>query len=158
MTPTVFIAFLGLVLDLALAQAPTTLIAQNLPACAQTCPILLQAQGGCVPPAAAVTNQGQYQSCFCQSAFLTPLYQPTSTLCPVCSTQDMATIQTWFQGLCKQGAPVVPQSSSSTPPTPTTTSSTLPSSSTGALVGVTESQTPNGPQPGWYGVFQTSFV
>lgn len=77
------------------------LIANTLPTCGQQCPILLQAQAGCVPPAAPVTNPNIYQSCFCQSDFLKPLYVAGSTtVCPACSPQDMGTIENWYQTLC----------------------------------------------------------
>lgn len=47
------------------AQAPAqaTLISNTLPACAQSCPTLIQAQSACVPPplgAAAVTDQRMF--------------------------------------------------------------------------------------------------
>lgn len=144
---TIAIALFALLLDVTLAQ---TLISQTLPACGQQCPVFLQAQGGCIPPAAPVTNQGIYQSCFCQSTFLQPLYGGPTPLCPTCSTADMATVQNWFQGLCKQGAPVAGQQ-----PAPTTTTSS--SSSTSATQAATSgaglmgaNETPSGPQPSWY--------
>ena len=137
-----------------------TVISNTLPTCGQQCPVLLQAQGGCVPPAAPVTNQGIYQSCFCQSTFLQPLYGGPTPLCPTCSTGDMTTVQNWFQGLCKAGAPVVggqqPTSTTSTPPS---TTSTIPASTSATgLIGVNESAIPGGQQPGWYETFQSARV
>jgi hypothetical protein len=96
---------LSFLVSRSLAQA---LISNSLPACGQQCPTLLQAQGGCVPPAAPVTNPNIYQSCFCQSAFLTPLFTGATSLCPACSPAEMGTIESWFQESCavpNQGPP-----------------------------------------------------
>lgn len=77
------------------------LISNALPTCGQQCAILLQAQAACVPPAAPVTDQNIYQSCFCQSAFLTPLITGGSTyICPGCSPAEIGTIETWYQKSC----------------------------------------------------------
>ena len=95
------------VLPASFAQQPVTLIASSLPACAQSCAILLQAQQACVPQpngAAAVSNQATYTSCFCQSAYLTPLNGPSAqSVCPACQSNDQTTLQSWFQGFCKTG-------------------------------------------------------
>ena len=142
------IVLFTLLIDLTSAQ---TLISPTLPSCGQQCPVLLQAQGGCVPPAAPVTNQGIYQSCFCQSAFLQPLHGGPTPLCPTCSTQDMATVQTWFQGLCKQGAPVQQPGPTSTVTSSSSSTSAAPAATSSAgLTGVNESATPSGPTRGWY--------
>lgn len=98
-----------------------TLISPTLPACAQQCATLLQAQAGCVPPAALVSDQSTYQSCFCQSAFLTPLAANPSTICPACSPVDLTTLQTWFTGFCTTGAQLPTSTTSSTSSSPTTT-------------------------------------
>ena len=143
------IALFVLLIDVTSAQ---TVIANTLPTCGQQCPILLQAQGGCVPPAAPVTNQGIYQSCFCQSTFLQPLYGGPTPLCPSCSTGDMATVQNWFQGLCKAGAPVVggQQPTSTTSKPPSTTSTTPAATSSAGLTGANESPVSSSSQGTWY--------
>lgn len=149
MFPILAIALFALLADVTFAQ---TLISPTLPACAQQCPVLIQAQGGCVPPAAPVTNQGIYQSCFCQSAFLQPLYGGPTPLCPSCPPADMTTIQNWFQGQCKAGAPQGGQQPAPTTTTSSTSTSATPAAtSTAGLTGVNESAIPSGPQPGWYG-------
>lgn len=52
-----------------------------------------------------MSNDATYQSCFCQSALLTPLDQgPGAQLCTQCSPQDMQAIQTWYQSFCRAGA------------------------------------------------------
>lgn len=96
--------------------AAQTIIPPTIPVCAQTCPILLDAQRGCVPPAAPVKDQGTYQSCFCLSAFLTQLPSSPSDVCPTCSSGDQGLLQSWFSDFCKQGSPVTSVSA----PTPTT--------------------------------------
>ena len=90
---------LGFSISSTLAQ--TTLIPNSLPKCGQECPLLVTAQNNCVPPAAPVTNPTIYQSCFCLSDFLKPLYAGGSTtVCPACPQQDMGTIENWYQTLC----------------------------------------------------------
>lgn len=77
------------------------LISNSLPACGQSCEILIKAQAACVPPAAPVSDPTIYQSCFCQSAFLTTLLTGgPNSLCPACSPAEMGTIETWFQASC----------------------------------------------------------
>ena len=91
------------------AVSQTVLDASALPPCALQCPLLITANSGCVPPAAVVTNQGTYQSCFCQSAFLTTLYSSAIGLCDgVCQAGDTAKIQQWYIGLCRNGQVVTP--------------------------------------------------
>lgn len=108
-----FVSALALCFSLTAAQ---TIISPTIPLCAQQCAILLDAQRGCVPPAALVTNQGMYQSCFCLSALLTQLPSSPSVVCPACSSTDQGLLQSWFSDLCKQGPPVTPASA----PVPTT--------------------------------------
>lgn len=89
-----------------LTAAQTTLIPSTIPICAQTCIILLDAQRGCVPPAAPVEDPGIYQSCFCLSALLTQLPSSPSAVCPACPSDDLVKLQSWFGDLCKQGSSV----------------------------------------------------
>lgn len=103
----------ALVFSLTAAQ---TIIPATIPICAQTCPILLDAQRGCVPPAAPVEDPAIYQSCFCLSALLTQLPSSPAAVCPGCPAGDLVLLQSWFGDLCKPGAPVNPVSA----PTPTT--------------------------------------
>ena len=88
----------------------------NLPACAQQCNVLVNAQQSCA------SNQAAYQSCFCQSALLSTLYtsQPVP-LCAQCSTTDMAAIQSWYKGTCQQGGPPAANNQATNAPTTTTT-------------------------------------
>lgn len=87
-------------------SAAQTIIPPSIPYCAQICPILLDAQRGCVPPAAPVEDQRIYQSCFCLSALLTQLPSSPSAVCSACPSEDQVLLQSWFSDLCKQGSSV----------------------------------------------------
>ena len=104
-----------------------SLIPTTLPACAQSCDVLQKAATGCIPPAAPVTNQNTYQSCFCQSALLSSLQTSSGNLCPSqCSDTDYTTIDTWYKSVC-------PSNNAATPPVVTLTTtlmtSTVPATS-----------------------------
>ena len=113
-----------------------TLLASNLPSCAAQCDVLTNAQGSCTPPLAPVTSDQIYESCFCQSALLTPLYSSAAVqgVCPKCSPTDMSTIQKWYQGVCPNSGKSAPNfgnlatgpttSTSATTPGPTTSTAT----------------------------------
>ncbi|KAK4996812.1 hypothetical protein LTR66_003660, partial [Elasticomyces elasticus] len=79
--------------------------ANALPACAQQCSLLQQAQAVCVPPAAPATNQAAYESCFCQSAYLRTLYTTPNGVCDAfCTAQsDLVQIQQWYIRSCNAG-------------------------------------------------------
>jgi hypothetical protein len=90
------------------ATAQTIIDFGALPACAQPCTILQQAQALCVPPAAPATDQSIYKICFCQSAYLQPLYSTPNGVCDAfCSQPDLAAIQGWFLGFCRAPNPPV---------------------------------------------------
>jgi hypothetical protein len=86
-------------LVLATSILAQSIIPSNQPACAQTCPVLVQAQQACAPD---VGNSAQYQSCFCQSAYLTSIKSnPQNNICaPQCSASDFSSIASWFNGVC----------------------------------------------------------
>jgi hypothetical protein len=94
------LAFLTLLLVqlLLLSPARSQLLGNNLPACAKSCAILEQAQGSCE------SNPSAAQSCFCQSALLTPIKNSNSNLCaPACSDADWGTIASWYKSTCANG-------------------------------------------------------
>jgi hypothetical protein len=102
------LAFITLLLVqlLLLSPARSQLISSSLPACAKSCAILEQAQGSCE------SNPSAAQSCFCQSALLTPIKSSNDNLCaPACSDTDWGTIASWYKSTCANGG---------TNPTPTT--------------------------------------
>lgn len=105
-------------------QTQTLIPSTGLPTCAATCAQLQNAQTGCTPAGGApVSNDATYQSCFCQSALLTALHQgPGAQLCTQCSSTDMQSIQTWYQGFCSnKGATNGVQSGGASSPAATNT-------------------------------------
>lgn len=85
----------------AAAQQLLTYGSGALPTCAEQCTILDTAQTGCVPPAAPVTDQATYISCFCQSGYISSLSTDASQYCgSVCSGDDLTAIQTWYSSFC----------------------------------------------------------
>jgi hypothetical protein len=131
-------------LFLLLASAAVSAVAQTvidytkLPECAHTCAILDQAEKNCVPPAAPVTEQGIYQSCFCLSALLTPLKTSGSLCQQACTSQDDATkISQYYIALCNGPVvqPAAPSTSTSTTATATATTSTATGTATAGAAG-----------------------
>lgn len=108
------------------------IIPANLPACALECTTLQNAQTGCIPPAAPITNTGTYQNCFCQSALLTSLKSaPSTNICSTwCDAADWASIDTWYVGLCGT-------ESDTTAATATTLTTSTTAASTGTGTGTT---------------------
>ena len=81
----------------------TSLLPNTLPACAATCPLVIQAQAACGPTVA--TGQDALKSCFCQSAYLAPIYAANTNICaPQCADADFSSISTWFKGFCAAGS------------------------------------------------------
>ncbi|TID27248.1 integral membrane protein [Venturia nashicola] len=93
------------------AQVGQILDKSKLPSCAFNCALLNSAQTLCVPPIAPTADAGTYQTCFCNSNYLTTFKSGGTT--GVCdaectSASDKTQIQKWFVGLCNGGAVVVP--------------------------------------------------
>ena len=75
-----------------------------LPACAGACPSLTDAQTNCIPPAVPAADQTAYESCFCQSAFLQPLFTSPNGVCDAfCAQPELDRIWGWFTDLCQNG-------------------------------------------------------
>lgn len=150
-----------LLTSLTSAQQPT-LLPSTLPACARTCPVLIQAQTGCVPPAAPVTDAGTYQSCFCQSGYLAPLKASSANICaPQCPDGDFATINTWYKGFCAPGAAAAqPTTIATLYPSTTTSKVAKPSATTSAasapVLGVNQGNTSSTDGKAWC-AFSPSF-
>lgn len=137
-----------------------------LPSCANTCTALYNAQTACVPPAAPATNQASYTGCFCQSAYLAPLYRSAAGVCDqACGGADLTQIQRWYAGLCGRpaGAGVVAASGSSASAGATATTSSAGPKGTGVAgakgtstpSAVVQSNAGNGSQGDWYVCFDT---
>lgn len=93
MLTTTLLAFLSA--SLASAQ----LLAQGLPACAQSCTLLNQAATACSGLQSA--NQATWL-CFCQSGYLTTLYQSPNNICDAFCTDpaENQKVMTWYQSNC----------------------------------------------------------
>lgn len=115
-----------------LVHAQTVINYDALPSCARNCVALKTAQDGCVPPAAQVTNQQTYVSCFCQSDFLKEFYSGSSSACSSACTSpaDSTAVQEWYVNFCRTGQDGVTSSATSGSPTATGTTSASTSSGT----------------------------
>ena len=84
---------------LSASLACAQLLAQGLPACAQTCQLLNQAAQACGGQQAA--NQAIW-SCFCQSGYLKSLYTTPNGICDQYCTDPAQNqqVMTWYQGNC----------------------------------------------------------
>jgi hypothetical protein len=92
----------------------------SFPACALSCSQLIQAQNSCIPPAAPVTDQYFYDSCFCQSPLLSQLHtSPDGTCDAYCTVEsDRQLLESWYNSFCAS-------QTASTTPTPGATSSAV---------------------------------
>jgi hypothetical protein len=122
-----------------------TAASNDFPACALNCQLLLSAQGGCVPPAAPVTDQAVYVSCFCQSTLISALHtSPDGTCDSYCSVEsDRQELMAWYNNLCAAGGAATVVSSTSAVSGPQTTivyiTSTTAPTSTSAPTGSSSS-------------------
>lgn len=84
---------------LSASLASAQLLAQGLPTCAQSCTLLNQAAQACGGTASA--NQAIW-ACFCQSGYLTSLYDSPSGICDAFCTDPSQNqqVMSWYQGNC----------------------------------------------------------
>lgn len=81
-----------------------TIIPSTLPACAQSCPNLLQGQTACTAPPNPPPGGTYGIQCFCGFAPLASLKADApAQLCVTCSPTDNAAIQSWYKGACGLG-------------------------------------------------------
>jgi hypothetical protein len=125
-------------------QLLPTAASSTFPACALQCTTLQQAQTGCVPPAAPVTDQAIYVSCFCQSALLTTLHTSADSVCNTqcTSTSDRQLLTTWYQNYCSSGG------KDGGEPTTTTTAAAAPATAKSTTSTATANLYPA--PPSWY--------
>ncbi|KAI1434602.1 hypothetical protein GGR50DRAFT_393656 [Xylaria sp. CBS 124048] len=94
----------------------------TLPACAEKCGHLFDANGACVPPVNPATDEKSWDSCFCANSLLQPLKTsplvagPNDVCMGNCDAPGLSSIQNWFTSLCNDVA-------ASTTGTPSPTSS-----------------------------------
>ncbi|KAF4552417.1 Hypothetical protein D9617_10g073980 [Elsinoe fawcettii] len=140
-----------------LAQQLLSFGPNALPACAQACQYLQQAQAACVPPAAPATGQETYLTCFCQSAYLVNLRSDATQLCGnVCQGSDLPLISQWYTITCAAGSnqqtPQQPATTTSTPTAagPTTTSTSTAAGSTATPISQNGSSSANRQNQSWW--------
>lgn len=136
-------------LPVARAQIYLLIPPTGLPGCAQTCPLLVQAQTGCVPPAAPVTDQSNYLSCFCQSGYLSGLRSGTANVCaPQCTDAEFAAIAAWYKTDCGLGGRPNPNADPTTTTTaqPADTATVAPA---GAVTNAANSLNSSSSDPNW---------
>ncbi|KAH8675958.1 hypothetical protein BX600DRAFT_190692 [Xylariales sp. PMI_506] len=88
-----------------MANTPITTVVPftALPSCATLCGPLYDANGACVPPAAATADANTYDECFCQYGALQPFESTTAGVCDSACTADtggLSSIQSWFVSFC----------------------------------------------------------
>jgi len=139
---------LALFAPLTSAQIGVILDPSKLPACALTCPILIQSQQICTPP---IVNgdQGTYQTCFCNTAALAPFRagQTTGVCDGICNAGELTQTQQWFHNLCSGGVAVIPNGGATAAANAPTTTTTAGSTATGGLSNASTLQ--NGKGPSW---------
>ena len=151
--------FFSLLTPIISAQT-VSLLASNLPSCANSCTVLTQAESSCTPPLAPVTSNQIYESCFCQSALLTSLFSNAAVqgVCPSCSAADMLTIQKWYQGVCPDAGKGAPNfgdlatgptsSTTAATPGPTTSTATTAPHASATTTNQQDSNSSTNPTPG----------
>ncbi|CAK7199288.1 hypothetical protein SEUCBS139899_001963 [Sporothrix eucalyptigena] len=116
----------------------TTLVPfASLPACATNCGHLYDANGACVPPAAATGDTAQYASCFCNDAQVAPFSTGTAGVCDDACTTDsggLESIHVWFSSYCsvEQKAVATATTTGTTGTSTATSTSTSGSDSSGS--------------------------
>ncbi|ETS87013.1 hypothetical protein PFICI_00841 [Pestalotiopsis fici W106-1] len=98
---------------------PTTTVVpfSALPSCAVSCGPLYDANGACVPPAAATANAVVYDQCFCSYSALQAFSSTTAGVCDAACTGEadgLSSIQSWFTSFCASAATATDSSSTST--------------------------------------------
>jgi hypothetical protein len=128
LTRLLFAAIIFTAITTAQTILPSTASA-SFPACALSCSQLIQAQSGCIPPVAPVTDQYFYDTCFCQSPLLSQLHtSPDGTCDAYCTVEsDRQLLQSWYNGFCASqtastAQTLSPTSSAIAPPVSTITS------------------------------------
>ncbi|GAM86323.1 hypothetical protein ANO11243_043370 [Dothideomycetidae sp. 11243] len=113
-----------------------------LPACAEQCQLLTEAQTACVPPAAPVTDQATYLSCFCQSGYLTTLKTDATNVCgTVCQGTDLTQISIWYSSVCAADAPAAAAAPATTTTTQAAAGAGVATQTTTASASTSSSQT-----------------
>ncbi|KIH90925.1 hypothetical protein SPBR_00931 [Sporothrix brasiliensis 5110] len=113
----------------------TTLVPfASLPTCATQCYHLYDANGACVPPAAANGDAAQYASCFCNNALISAFSTGTAGVCDSACTAaadagGLESIHNWFSSYCSVEQKNVATNTASTTSSTSTATSTKSASS-----------------------------
>lgn len=108
------------------ALVETTIIPfATLPACAQQCGPLYDANGACVPPAAPTASPSNYAACFCGNAKVSPFSVGVQGVCGpgVCADNpaNLESIRNWFTNYCKDPSTLNAGNANGSPANPTST-------------------------------------
>lgn len=97
----------------------------SLPSCATKCGPLYDANGACVPPVVAVSNEETYDTCFCNYNKLQPFLTGTSNVCDTagCDSSGITSIRNWFTSFCNGKAAAATTSTASSSSTGTSNNS-----------------------------------
>lgn len=131
------------------------IIPSNLPACAQSCANLLQAQTACTAPPNPPPGGTYGIQCFCGFAPLAPLgANAPQQLCVACSASDNAAIQSWYKDACGLSGGSANGQNGQTPTTSTpssisSTQATSTSTGQGSTVQGHPANAPNVAQKDW---------
>ena len=97
----------------------------TLPACAQQCGPLYDANGACVPPAAPTASPSNYAACFCGNAKVSPFSVGVQGVCGpgVCADNpaNLESIRNWFTNYCKDPSTLNAGNANGSPANPTST-------------------------------------
>ena len=119
-TTTIFAALLSYPLrTYSQGTIPNGLIVpfSTLPACANKCGPLFDAQGACTPPAIASTDQ----NCFCSYTTLQGLYSSAVDICNGnCDAASLQSVQQWFTSYCPKKGSAGTTTAQGSSPTDTT--------------------------------------
>lgn len=147
--PALLAAIIPSILSQSTGQA---IIPSTLPACAQSCANLLQAQTACAAPPNPPPGGTYGIQCFCGFGPLLILKADApQQLCAACSPSDNAAIQSWYKGACGVPGGSGQNGQSITATTPTSTPSTSASTPTGqgATASGNPANAPNVTQGNW---------
>lgn len=148
--------FLTFLIPRAFSQSTgQAIIPSTLPACAQQCANLLQAQTACTAPPNPPPGGTYGLPCFCGFAPLANLKADApANICATCSTDDNAAIQSWYKGACSNGGQTTSaangRATSAIAPSSTASRVATPKPTTqGTTVTGHPANAPNVTQPNW---------
>ncbi|KAI4117765.1 MAG: hypothetical protein LQ345_002073 [Seirophora villosa] len=130
MKPLLLTTLAALFVSRILSQATNqAILPSTLPACAQSCPNLVQGQTACIAPPNPAPGGTYGVQCLCGFAPLASLNAAAPVqLCATCSASENAAIQSWYQGACASPAGSAPNANGQNGQNGQTTTAVIPSS------------------------------